>query len=93
MTNCLHERHEATVNVIRLQEENESEPHAYTADVQIKCSQCGARFYFQGMPAGVLNDRPSVSARGDEARLPITPVPFHSMDTGGGVPPFLTISE
>lgn len=90
---CLHMHHEATVNVIRLQEKNKTRPHGYCAEVQIVCSDCGNRFYFEGLQGGIFQGKPSVSFRGDKARLPITDIPFHPMDTGGGVPPFLSPSS
>jgi hypothetical protein len=45
----------------------------YTADVEIRCRDCGTRFAFLGMQPGISQDRPMCSVGALEARLPIEP--------------------
>jgi len=63
---CKHEQFEAHVDVNRL-----SDTGRFSADVRIKCVQCGEPFRFLGLPAGVDPDGPTVSVDGTEARMPI----------------------
>lgn len=73
MSDCTHQNFHTAAEINRLQEENETEPHAYVVELTIKCLDCGQPFYFQGLPCFVYDGRPSTSALGDKARLPITP--------------------
>ena len=45
----------------------------YTADIKIKCSDCGLAFRFRGLPAGSHYAEPRLSADGLEMRAPIEP--------------------
>lgn len=63
---CPHEIFEAKVNVNRL-----SDSGRFSADVTIKCTQCGEPFRFLGLPAGLDMDGAAVSSDGTEARLAI----------------------
>lgn len=48
----------------------------YLAELKIRCSDCGMKMQFAGMPAGLtLVDEPRCSADGFEARLVIRPMP------------------
>lgn len=59
----------------------------YSADVRIECGNCGERFRFIGVPAGLLPDRPSCSVDEFEAHLPIRPATSDD-DFGLGIPGF-----
>lgn len=70
---CQHETFEAVVNVGRIGGDGEDggSPHWFTADVRVRCLECGEPFAFKGLPCGVSQNRPMVSADGLEARLPL----------------------
>lgn len=40
----------------------------------VRCTQCGCRFQFRGLPAGVSVEAPSADETGYQAHLPIVPV-------------------
>jgi len=66
MSKCPHEQFEAHVDVNRL-----SDSGRFCADVRIHCVQCGERFRFLGLPAGLDLNGAAVSLDGTEARLAI----------------------
>lgn len=68
MTNCAHENFLAKVTVVRLQDSGR-----FSADVAIKCAECGEQFRFLGLQAGVSHEQPMVSIDGLELRAPIEP--------------------
>lgn len=64
---CAHENFEAGCDVTRVldgREESEGgELVAFALEVEVACSDCGARFGFRGVPCGVsLNGSPARSA-------------------------------
>lgn len=63
---CKHEDFLAHVRVNRLEDSGR-----FSADVTIKCVQCGTPFRFLGLPAGLDLNGATVSADGTEARLAI----------------------
>jgi len=63
---CNHENFTAKVDVHRLEDSGR-----FSADVSIKCVQCGTPFSFLGLPAGLDLNGASVSVDGTEARLAI----------------------
>lgn len=67
MNTCTHPEFKAGVVVNRLTSGQ------FIADLEIACASCSEPFRFRGMPAGVLENMPTVSASGLEARLPIEP--------------------
>lgn len=67
---CEHPDFEARVTVNRL-----SDTHRFTADVRITCVSCRVPFRFLGLPCGVHNDGPTVSANAEELRAPIAAAP------------------
>lgn len=71
---CPHMNFAATVNVGR-HLDNETETHVvgYSAEVHIKCAECGKPFQFLGLPMGVDTHGARVSVDGLEARLAISP--------------------
>ena len=72
---CKHENHRAAVTVWRL-----SDTGRFTADITIKCSECGLPFRFLGLPAGLNLNGATVSVDGTELRVGIAPL-------GEDVPP------
>lgn len=66
--NCKHESFACEVNVNRLEDVSR-----FTADVRIRCNQCGVPFRFIGLPAGVDINGAAVSVDGCEARLAVAP--------------------
>lgn len=70
--NCAHENFEANVAVGRLVEnDGDTDPHAFVANVTVRCADCGEPFLWRGLPYGVETEKPCVSLSGAEARLPI----------------------
>lgn len=65
---CNHEDFAAEVDVTRL-----SDSGRLTADVRIKCAQCGLPMRFIGLPAGVDLNGAATSADGTEGRFAIAP--------------------
>lgn len=73
---CPHLNFEANVNVARLFDEQTREdipPDRYSADVTIRCADCGEPFTFVGMPRGLSPTQPMMGFDGQEAHLPICP--------------------
>ena len=65
---CQHEEFISTVTVNRLDDIGR-----FSADVNIKCNQCGLPFRFIGLPAGVDLNGAAVNGDATEARLAIAP--------------------
>ncbi|MGE0444534.1 MAG: hypothetical protein AB7P99_04845 [Vicinamibacterales bacterium] len=65
---CAHEEFEASVAVGRILDVGK-----FTAELRVKCRQCGEPFRFVGVPAGVSLDRATVSIDELELRVPIEP--------------------
>lgn len=63
---CKHENFDAHVRVNRL-----TDSGRFSADIGIKCRECGVPFRFLGLPAGLDLNGAAVSADGTEARLAI----------------------
>lgn len=70
---CPHEAFSAQVNVDRIAEKDGGPITNYMACVQVHCQDCGARFRFIGLPAGLDFNGATVSADAAEARLAILP--------------------
>lgn len=70
-TRCRHENFAAHVGVGRLMREKGGPVEAFTADITIRCSQCGARMRFLGVPHGSSYAAPTCSADGTELRAPL----------------------
>lgn len=74
MSGCAHMNFHANVAVGRLQAgETDATIVGYTADIHIKCSDCGLPFEFAGLPMGSSPMQPMCSVDGQEARMPIMP--------------------
>lgn len=63
----------ANVNVGRLTEGDGGPVTGYSANVTVKCADCGLAFRFIGLRAGSHYTEPRVSIEGEELRAPIEP--------------------
>jgi hypothetical protein len=88
---CKHENFRIDVNVGRIIASKErpmemvsmdEEPAYYSADLRIKCMDCGEPFEWVGLPNGFSPYQPTVSIDGQELRISAMPV-------GKTVPPGL----
>lgn len=70
---CEHENFTADVVVARMPSKEGGPIERYSADVRIKCDQCGLPFRFIGLPCGIDLNGAAVSIDGTEARLAIAP--------------------
>jgi hypothetical protein len=86
---CPHEDFEAFVDVNRIgtEETPDGSPRAYMADVRVNCAQCGEKFRFVGVRAGVSFAAPKVSVDEAELHAPIRPA-SSDPDFGMGIPGF-----
>ncbi len=71
--NCAHENFQANVGVHRLSDEPDGPINRYSADITIKCRDCGEPFQFIGVKAGLSFAEPMVGIDGEELRCPIGP--------------------
>ena len=66
---CLHnQNHEVAAGVYYLQDKGR-----YALELHVRCSDCGTRFGFVGLPAGLAPDHPTMSPDRLELRAPIEP--------------------
>ena len=70
---CAHETFAVTANIARLKHETHGPVTGYTADIAVRCSDCGLPFRFVGLPAGNHYAEPRVSIDCTELRAPIEP--------------------
>lgn len=70
---CPHLEFAVLAEVHRLIDDDEALPHGYYADFRIECAVCHEPFRFNGLPAGVLPNRPTCSLDAMELRAPIRP--------------------
>jgi hypothetical protein len=70
---CEHSIFKTEVTVYRLSEETGGPITGYTADIRIKCNDCGVFFRFLGVPAGSHPAEPRVSADALELHAPLEP--------------------
>lgn len=80
MSDCKHVTFEANVTVNRLEDTGR-----FSADVTIKCADCGVNMRFLGLPLGLDLNSAAVSFDGTEARLAIAPAgetvpPIHGVE-------------
>lgn len=73
MINCEHNDFTVEVDVNRLPAVEGGPIERYSADVRIKCAECGVPFRFLGLPAGLDLTGAATSVDGEEARLAILP--------------------
>lgn len=71
---CQHMNFAANVSVGRhLDDKTETHVVGYSAEITVKCAECGKPFQFLGLPMGVDTHGARVSVDGLEARLAISP--------------------
>jgi hypothetical protein len=73
MTDCAHERFKCDARIGRLSHEDGGLVIGYTADITVKCADCGLPFRFIGLAAGNHHSEPRVSIDGTELRAPLEP--------------------
>lgn len=74
MSTCKHENFRAQVDVNRLSKTEGGPITHYSADVRIKCAQCGTPFEFMGLPVGLNAYGVAVDLEGTELRAAIKPL-------------------
>lgn len=73
---CDHKTFESRVMVARLTENDDSDVvTGFTADIHIRCRDCGMPFAFKGLGIGSSPDTPMTSIDRCELRAPIEPEP------------------
>ncbi len=72
-TKCKHENFSANVSIGRLSTVNNGPITGYTADINIKCAECGLPFRFIGLECGASPHAPKVNADATELRAPLEP--------------------
>lgn len=86
---CPHENFAANVEVNRLA--SSEEPGApitgYAADITVWCADCGERFRWIGVQAGLMPSQPMCSVDETELRAPLRPASADP-DFGMGIPGF-----
>lgn len=70
---CQHMNFGANVSVGRITKSEGAPVDYFTADVRIKCADCGLPFQFLGLEAGMDTQGARVSVDGLEARLAVCP--------------------
>lgn len=70
---CQHEQFECMAKVGRLTDGDNGPVAGYTADIRIRCIQCGIPFEFIGVPGGYSPAQPMVNFDATELRAPIKP--------------------
>ena len=71
MPQCLHEDFRTNVSILRLSREDGGPVESFRFEAQVKCAQCGVKFRFVGMQAGLSYAEPMVSTDATELRAPI----------------------
>lgn len=70
---CEHLNFTGDIRINRLSHEEGGPIDGYSADVAVRCADCGLPFRFIGIPAGNHFAEPRVSVDGLELRAPIEP--------------------
>lgn len=70
---CAHENFSVSAGVFRLSQKVGGPITHYTAEIVIRCSQCGAYFEPQGLPIGLNPYAPTTDLAGQTLNLPIMP--------------------
>ena len=70
---CEHEEFDANVGVARLTSEEGGPITGYSAEITIRCRQCGKPFQFLGLEPGIDTQGARVSIDGLEANIAICP--------------------
>lgn len=86
---CAHEDFMATVDVARVAANEITGPiEGFYAEIHLHCAHCAEPFVFRGVPVGLSQARPMMSADATELRVPCLP---QSADPhfGMGIPGFV----
>ncbi len=70
---CTHQDFKANVNVCRRTDNDEITVIGFSADIRIKCNECGQDFEFIGVEPGSSPFGPKCSMDSMELRIPIKP--------------------
>lgn len=85
---CPHERFAVQADVGRIAAANDDPTIVgYTVDIRVWCEDCGEKFRWIGVPAGVSPRHPACSVDETELRAPIRPASADP-DFGLGLPGF-----
>lgn len=87
---CLHENFAAEVDVNRLMDGDNGHPETiigYSADIRVRCADCGEPFRWTGVKAGLLPSQPMCSIDETEMHAPLRPASADP-DFGLGIPGF-----
>ena len=88
---CRHENFAADVAINRIGEDDPGNdtgmPNHYSADISVRCSDCGEPFRWMGIRAGVSPSEPMCSVDETELHAPIRPA-SSDPDFGLGIPGF-----
>jgi hypothetical protein len=87
---CPHETFGVTAEINRIvanESAPESAPVAFSADIKVRCEDCGESFRWIGLQAGMNPRRPMVSLDETELRAPLRPASADP-DFGPGIPGF-----
>lgn len=71
MSACLHDEVMGEIDISRIHDNGK--PAGYLAELRIRCTKCGSRFKFVGLPRGLNMNGAAVSANREQARLAIEP--------------------
>lgn len=97
MNDCKHPDFAAFADVNRLFENPEDEaralelmPDGFSLELRVHCTVCDEPFVFfaEGLPVGLVRDRPAINPDGTELRCPIRPQsadPLHGLGLAGFV--------
>ena len=82
---CEHPNFEAQVEVNRLSAVEGGPINAYSADIQVACVECGEKFRWIGVPAGLSGGHPMCSVDESVLSAPLRPA-SSDRDFGLGIP-------
>lgn len=84
---CPHEDFEAHVEINRLCDGPGTPVKGFSADIRVRCADCGEKFRWIGVPAGLRPDRPMCSVDETELHAPLRAA-SSDPDFGPGIPGF-----
>lgn len=85
---CPHENFAAEVDMNRLADDDHGRPDTivgFSADIRVRCAECGEPFRWVGVPAGLSARGPTCSVDETELRAPLRPA-SSDPDFGMGIP-------
>jgi hypothetical protein len=84
---CPHENFDVCAAVNRINRTEGGPIVAYRLDIRVSCQDCGEKFRWVGVPAGLRPDGPTVSVDETELHAPCRPA-SSDPDFGLGIPGF-----